>query len=320
MRFLAQRLAHALFVLFCVSLLTFAFVRLAPGDYLEEMRMNPQISTGTVEALRQAYGLDRSLPVTYLLWARSVLHGDLGFSFAYNVPVWPLLKVRAGNTLLLTVTALICSWLLAIPLGVWMAARQGTWTDRAAGLGSTLLLATPDVLIALGLLALALRTGWFPTGSMHSLTAGEMGRAGQLRDLFLHLVLPVMGLVAGLLPVQLRHVRSALLEVLDSPYIHAARGHGVPRSRLLFRHALPAAANPLISLFGVSFGMLLSGSLLIEVVMSWPGLGPLLLQAILERDLYVVVAAVLCSTVFLVAGNLLADLLLHYCDPRIRVK
>ena len=147
-----------------------------------------------------------------------------------------------------------------------------------------------------------------------------MGQAGQIRDLFLHLVLPVMGLVAGLLPVQMRHVRSALLEVLDSPYIHAARGHGVPRSRLLFRHALPAAANPLISLFGVSFGMLLSGSLLIEVVMSWPGIGPLLLQAILERDLYVVVAAVLCSTVFLVAGNLLADLLLHFCDPRIRVK
>lgn len=135
MRFLAQRLTHALFVLFCVSVLTFAFVRLAPGDYLEEMRMNPQISPGTVAALRQAYGLDRSLPVTYLLWARSVLHGDLGFSFAYNVPVWPLLKVRAGNTLLLTVTALLCSWLLAVPLGVWMAARQGTWSDRAAGLG-----------------------------------------------------------------------------------------------------------------------------------------------------------------------------------------
>ena len=162
MRFLAQRLTHALFVLFCVSVLTFAFVRLAPGDYLEEMRMNPEISPGTVAALRQAYGLDRSLPVTSVL-ARSVLDGDLSF-FRLEVPRRPLLKVRAGNTLLLTVTALLCSWLLAVPLGVWMVARKGTWSDRAAGLGSTLLLATPDVLIALALLALALRTGWFPTG------------------------------------------------------------------------------------------------------------------------------------------------------------
>lgn len=320
MRFLLQRIVHALFVLLGVSILTFALIKLAPGDYFEEMRMNPQISPGTVTALRQAYGLDRSLPVTYLRWVRSVLHGDMGFSFAYNSPVWPLLRVRAANTLLLTLTALLCSWMLAIPIGVWAAARHGRWGDRACSVGTTILLATPDVLIALGLLALALRTGWFPSGGMHSLAAEDMGGAGKLRDLIHHLVLPVLALVAGILPVLVRHVRSALLEVLGSPYIQAARGHGIPRGRLLFRHALPAAANPLISLFGVSLGALLSGSLLIEVIMSWPGLGTLLLEAILERDLYVVVATVLFSTVLLVAGNLLADVLLHWADPRIRVE
>jgi peptide/nickel transport system permease protein len=301
-------------------MLTFALIKLAPGDYFEEMRLNPQISAGTVAALRSAYGLDRSLPVTYLRWVRSVLRGELGFSFAYNSPVWPLLKVRAANTLLLTLTALVCSWLVAIPIGVWAATRRGEWGDRACSVGTTLLLATPDVLIALGLLAFALRTGWFPTGGMRSLAWEEMGVAGQSKDLILHLALPVLALVTGLLPVLIRHVRSALLEVLDSPYIQAARGHGIPRGRLLFRHALPAAANPLITLFGVSLGTLLSGSLLIEVVMSWPGMGPLLLEAILERDLYVVVAAVLFSTIFLVAGNLLADVLLHFADPRIRVE
>lgn len=320
MRFLAHRLAHSLFVLFGVSLLTFALIKLAPGDYFQEMRMNPQISPATVAALRHAYGLDRALPVTYLRWLRSVLHGDLGFSFAYNRPVWPLFRVRAANTLLLTLSALLCSWLLAIPLGVGAAAHRGQWDDRVSSLVTTLLLAVPDVLIALALLALALRTGWFPTGGMHSLAAEGMGPAGRARDLLLHLALPVLALTAGLLPVQVRHVRSALLEVLDSPYLQAARGHGIRSGRLLFRHALPAAANPLISLFGVSFGGLLSGSLLVEVVMSWPGVGPLLLQAILERDLYVVVAAVLGSTVFLVAGNLLADVLLYLADPRIRVE
>lgn len=320
MRFLARRLAHTLFVLWGVSLLTFALTRLAPGDYFEEMRLNPQIDPATVAALRNAYGLDRSLPVTYLRWLRSVGSGDLGFSFAYNSPVWPLLKVRAANTLLLALTSLLCSWLAAIPLGVWAATRRGQWADKASSVGTALLLAIPDVLIALGLLAFALRTGWFPTGGMHSLAADEMGAAGRSKDLLWHLALPVMALVAGLLPVLVRHVRSALLEVLDSPYIQAARGHGLPRGRILFRHALPAAANPLISLFGVTFGTLLGGSLLVEVVMSWPGLGPLLLEAILERDLYVVVAAVLFSTVFLVAGNLLADVLLHLADPRIRVE
>lgn len=319
-RFLVRRLAHGLVVLWGVSILTFALIRLAPGDYFAEMRLNPQINPGTVAALRSIYGLHRSLPVTYLIWVKSVLHGDMGFSFAYNSPVWPLIRVRAANTMLLAIAATLASWFVAIPVGVWAAERRGKWPAVASSVSTTILLAVPDVLIALGLLGFALRTGWFPTGGMHSLAEEGMGLAGKLKDLVLHLFLPVLALVLGTLPTLIRHVRSALLEVLDSPYLRAARGHGIPRIRLLFRHALPAAANPLITLFGVSTGALLSGSLLIEVVMGWPGLGPLLLQAILERDLYVVVASVLFSTVLLSAGNLLADILLYLADPRIRVK
>lgn len=316
MKFLARRLAHSLLVLLGVSVLTFALIKLAPGDYFEELRLNPQISPETVASLRTAYGLNRSLPVTYLVWLRSVLRGEWGFSFAYNTPVWPLLKVRAANTLTLTLTALLCSWLAAVPIGVWAAALRGGVWDKSWMAGTTLLLAVPDVVIALGLLSFALHTGWFPTGGMHSPAMEQTGRA-QFRDLVVHLFLPVLALASGLLPMLVRHIRSAMLEVLDAPYLRAARGHGIRRSRLIFRHALPAAANPLITLFGVSFGTLLSGSLLVEVIMSWPGLGPLLLEAILERDLYVVVGAVLLSTVFLVAGNLMADVLLHISDPRI---
>jgi peptide/nickel transport system permease protein len=143
---------------------------------------------------------------------------------------------------------------------------------------------------------------------------------GRIKDLAIHLLLPLCALTAAMLPILVRHVRSAILEVLHSPFIVAARGHGVPRSRLLFGHALPAAANPLISLFGVSIGLLLSGSLLIEVIMSWPGVGPMLLQAILERDPHVVVGSVLFSTVFLVTGSLAADVSLYVVDPRIRVE
>jgi peptide/nickel transport system permease protein len=140
----------------------------------------------------------------------------------------------------------------------------------------------------------------------------------QLRDVAIHLFLPVVALTLGAVPVLVRHVRSAMIVVLDAPFLEAARGHGIPKWRLVYRHALPAAMNSLISLLGFSIGSLLSMSLLMEVVLSWPGLGPLVLEAILARDVYVVIAAVLLSSVFLVIGNLLADLLLYWSDPRIR--
>jgi len=318
-RFLALRLLRAMFVLMGVSVFAFVLIDLAPGHYFEEMRLNPQISRETIAAVQVEYGLDRPLPVRYWRWLRSVSRGELGFSVAYKSPVWPLLRPRIANTLILTTAALVCSWLIAIPLGVWMASHPRRWMSRVVGMGNTFLLVTPDVLISLALLALALGTGWFPTGGMHA-PASDSELFGNLKDLTMHLLLPVCTLAAAMLPVLVRHVRSAMLEVLESQFIVAARGHGISQFRLLFRHALPAAANPLISLFGVSVGLLLSGSLLVEVIMSWPGLGPMLLQSILERDPHVVVAAVLLSTVFLVAGSLLADVFLCIADPRIRVE
>src|SRR5207249_7711418 len=142
----------------------------------------------------------------------------------------------------------------------------------------------------------------------------------KLRDLASHMILPVTALVLSFLPLLVRHVRAAVADVLNAPFLLAAIGHGISRRTLLYRYALPAAANPLISLFGFSIGTLLSGSLLVEVVMSWPGLGPFLLEAILARDLYVVIGGVLLSTLFLIGGNFLADLLLYWADPRIRTE
>jgi peptide/nickel transport system permease protein len=313
-----SRLAQTLLLLFGVSVLAFLFIDLAPGKYLEEMRLNPQISERTLAALRAEYGLDRPLAVRYVLWLRSVLRGELGFSFAYNSPVWPLLKTRAWNTLILTVTAMLTSWMIAIPAGILAAVRVGKWQDRTAAVSTAFLLATPDVLVGLALLAVALHTRWFPSGGMHALASTETGMLAHTKDLLVHLVLPVTALTAGALPVLVRHVRSAMLEILTSPFILAARGHGISRASILIRHALPAAANPLISLLGVSIGTLLSGSLLIEVIMSWPGVGPLVLQAVLERDPYIVIGVIMFCALFLIAGNLLADILLYTVDPRIR--
>jgi peptide/nickel transport system permease protein len=320
MRFLLRRAGHAVFVLLGVSILAFFFSALAPGNYFDEMRLNPQMSADRVSALRAQYQVDRPMAVRYAHWASALLRGDLGFSFTYNTPVAALLWARARNTLLLTGTATVLVWILALPLGIWSAERLGKPADVALSWMSAALLIIPDLTLALGLLVLAVRTGWLPTGGMVSVGFDEFSPVHKVRDVAVHLVLPVTVLVAAALPVLLRHVRSAVAEALEAPFLRAAQGHGISKTRLLYRYALPAAGHPLIALFGFSIGTLLSGSLLVEVVMSWPGLGPFLLEAILARDLYVVIGGVLFSTLFLVAGNFVADLLLYWVDPRIRAE
>jgi len=315
---LARRALHGLFVLFGVSVLSFVLVELAPGDFFAEMRLDPRISEATVRTLRARHGLDRPLPERYARWAASLARGELGYSFAYGSPVAPLLWPRVRNTLLLTGTATTLAWALAIPIGVWWAAARGAFARRGLAVLMAVLLALPDILLALALLLLAVRTGWFPAGGMTSVGHEQMSTAARLRDVMAHLVLPAAALVLCVLPGLTRHVRASVGSALDAPFVQAARGHGIPEWRVLFRHALPAAANPLISLFGLSLATLLSMSLLVEIVMSWPGLGPLLLEAILARDFHLVLGLVLASTVLLLAGNILADVLLLAADPRIR--
>lgn len=317
-RYLLRRLGHAVLLLFGVSLLLFVLMQAAPGDFFSEARLSTEISPEYLHSLRVQYGLDQPMPVRYLRWLDSVSHGEFGYSLAYNTPVSLLLWPRARNTLLLTVPSLLISWLIAVPLGVLAAARRGGWMDRFYSGGTSALLGLHDLLLSLLALLLALRTGAFPAGGMASLDAGG-GPWAHWKDVAWHMVLPATVLIVGSLAPILRHVRSTMLEVLDSHYIQAAEGHGMGRFTLLFRHALPAAASPLISLFGLSVALLIGGSLLVEVVMSWPGMGPMVLEAVLARDMFVVAGAVMLSTVFLIAGNFLADMLLYAFDPRIRM-
>jgi peptide/nickel transport system permease protein len=320
MKYIIQRILHATLLLLAISFFSFALLQLAPGDYFDSMRLNPQISRQTLTGIRAEYGLDRPLPVRYARWLASLLHGQLGVSLASRGPVAPVLRVRARNTLLLSGTATLFAWLLALPIGIWSATKRNGWMDRICGAATSALMTIPDLVLFLGLLLLAIRTGWFPTGGMRSEAAADLSMWSSAKDFALHLALPALGVALVSLPVLVRHIRAAMIEALESPFLRAARGHGIPNSRLLFRYALPAASNPLISLFGFSVATMLSVSALAEIVLSWPGLGPLLVESILSRDVYVVVAIVMLSSVFLVAGNLLADLLLFASDPRIRME
>ena len=320
MRPVLRRALDGVLVLALVGVGSFGLLELAPGDYLDEMRMNPQVSPETVAALRALYGLDRPLLGRYASWLGALAGGDWGLSFAYNAPVRPLVLQRAANTLLLSVTAFALSWALALPLGVWWATRRPqSWADATGRAGMLALVSMPEMLVAIGLLWLAVKTGDFPVGGLSRLDVAEGGWA-RLRDVAWHLVLPMLALVLGAVGGLIRHVRAGVAEVLAAPFVRALRAGGMPEGRLLWRYVLPTAANPLITLFGFSVGALLSASLVVEVVMGWPGLGPLLLEAILGRDVFVVVGCVLVAAVFVVAGNALADVLLYLSDPRLRVE
>lgn len=320
MRYIARRLLHGVLLMTAVSLLAFGFAKLAPGDYYSEMQSDPRISGATIEGLREQAGLHRSWPAQYGAWAASLLRGDFGYSLAWQGPVAPVLWQRLGATLLLTGTATLLAWALALPLGIWNAVERGTWKDTAVRAVLTVLILAPDILVAILFLLLAVRTGWFPTGGMMSADFGALSGRRRAADVAWHLALPAAVLVLGMLPMLVRHVRSAMRVAMASPFGQAARAHGIPLRRRLFRHLLPAAAGPLAPLAGISLGTLLSASLLVEVVMGWPGLGPLFLDAVMARDVGVVLAVVMLSAGLLVLGNLLADLLLYGLDPRIRVK
>jgi peptide/nickel transport system permease protein len=318
LRFILRRLAYGAAITLGVSALTFTMLELAPGEFFDDLKLDATVSAGTIETLREEHQLTTSAPVRYVRWLGAVVRGDFGLSLAHRAPVAPLLWERTRNTLILTVPALLIAWLVALPLGLWTARHRGRLFDRAASAATSAMLAVPDLLIGLLMLLIALKSGLFPTGGMFSPGAADADAPSRARDLALHAVLPLCAIVLGTLPTILRHVRASAIDAAHAPAVRAARGHGIRGWRLDLHYVLSIAANPLISLAGLSVAALLSASLLIEVVMSWPGLGPLLVEALLARDAHVVLGASMLATLFLVAGNLLADLTLFAVDPRIR--
>lgn len=319
-KYIARRTLHALVLLFGISVLSFLLLDLAPGDYFAESRLNPQISADTVAGLRDRYGLSRPLPIRYVRWLESVGRGDFGISMAYDLPASQLLGSRSRNTLLLTVTALLLTWIIGVPLGLWSAIRGGRWPDHFVGFATSAALTVPELLLACAALWYASRSGHLPAGGLVSAGFAGMRGLGQAADVARHMLLPVAVLAAGSLPLLVRHVRAAVADVLDASFVVAGRAHGIPERRLIYRYVFPAAANPIISLLGLQLGTLLSSSLLVEVIMGWPGLGPLFLDAVAARDVHLIIGPVLLSAAFLIAGSLAADLLLYWFDPRIRVE
>jgi peptide/nickel transport system permease protein len=213
---------------------------------------------------------------------------------------------------------MVLTWLVSLPLGVWTAARRGGLLDKVVNFATSLFISIPEVVIAISLLTVAVRWRATHVGSSGSLEFEGLSVWMRTQEIAGRMLLPVLILVIVESAIIIRHVRTSVLKVLAQPFAEAARGLGISRARLLFRHVLPVAASPAISLFGFSLAGLVSGSLLVEVICGWPGLGPLILDATLSRDLYLVIGAIMFSSLFMVGGTLMADMMLLAFDPRIR--
>jgi peptide/nickel transport system permease protein len=318
--FIFKRLLHMIPLLIGVSLLTFLLMAMAPGDYFTTLSQNPQISPETIASLKARFHLGQPWYVQYFYWLKNVLHGDFGYSMAYKIPATSLIMGRLWNTFLLSFVALIITWGVAIPLGIWAAVKKDTWVDRACSLVAFAGLSVPDVLLSLLALWFAAATGWFPVGGAQSPLYDLLTPLQQFWDRTNHLILPALVLAASSLAGIMRQMRSNLLDTLRAEYVTAARARGLGEGWVIYKHALRNAINPLLTIFGYSLAGLLSGAFIVENIMAWPGLGRLTIEAFFQKDSYLVVDCVVLATALLVIGNFIADLLLAWSDPRIRLK
>lgn len=318
-KYIIKRILQTIPLLIMVSLISFFIIRLSPVDPLAELKLNPSVSPATVERERQRLGLDKPIIVQYGKWACSFVQGDLGVT-STGEKVSQKLKERIPNTLLLTSIVILLTWLVGVPLGIIAAVNWKTPFDRILTVLTSIGMAIPSFFFAVLLLIFAVKTGWFPIGGLTSPNFADMSFIGKLWDITHHLILPVIVLFTISLAGLQRQMRANMLDVLDSDYVKFARAKGLTEFSVIYKHALRNAINPMITLLGFEFAGLLSGAALTEYVFQYPGLGRLILEAVMKSDINLVMASLMMGAIMLVLGNLIADILLIITDPRIRVK
>jgi peptide/nickel transport system permease protein len=303
LRFLTTRLLYTLPVLWLVVSVVFLLIHLVPGDPIQQM-LGEGAAAADIEAARHEYGLDMPIGRQYLHYWKGVLRGDLGQSIRFNQNVGRLIAERYPFTMKLTLASLAVALLLSIPAGVRSARRRNRWDDRAISFASLLGLSFPN--FALGpvlILFFAVNLGLLPVSGSGTIA---------------HLVLPAITMGGALAAILTRMVRTAMLEELGQDYIRTARAKGLPERTVVYRHALRNAMIPVLTVIGLQFGALLAGAIVTETIFSWPGIGRLTIQAISNRDYYLVQGCILAIGLTYVAVNFMTDLLYSAVNPRIR--
>lgn len=326
--YIVRRLLFGAVLIFLSTIVSFAILKASPGES-GATEIDPRLSQEYIAQWKALYGLDQHPVEQYLNWLGlaklvgasdrpGLLQGNLGLSVVYKQPVSTVVQSRLVATLVLNLLALLLTWAVAVPLGTYAAVKQHKWGDRILGLFSFTGMSLPGFFMALILLwLLASRSQVLPPGGLRSLDHDRMTPFGQLLDYARHLVIPVTVLTFGALASLQRVTRGNMLEVLRQQYVTTARAKGLSETTVIYKHALRNAVNPLVTLLGFQFAALFGGAALLENVINYPGMGSLILEALRAKDDYLVMATFLLGSVMLVLGNLLAEILLAWVDPRV---
>jgi peptide/nickel transport system permease protein len=322
--YLARRLILAILTVWAVSVLSFAIIQLPPGDYITAYIAQMSAAGGFIsqeeaDALRQEYGLDRPLWVQYLRWMRLVLQGNFGVSLEWQRPVGEVIGDRLWLTMVVSVAAVLLTWGLALPIGIYSAVRQYSIGDYVATFIGFVGLALPSFMLALVVMYVGFKLFDANIGGLFS---DEYAQAAwswaKAWDLMKHL--PVPAIILGLAGTAqlIRIMRANLLDELRRPYVVTARARGIPESRVILKYPVRVALNPFASTVGYLLPYVVSGSIIVSLVLSLPTVGPLLLRALVAQDMFLAGTIVLLLGVMTVVGTFLSDLLLMWIDPRIR--
>jgi len=302
-----------------MSFVSFVIIQSSPGDYFAQMKMNPEISPETIEAMKVSFGLDRPFIVQYFFWLKNICKFDFGVSFAYHMPVRTLIKFRLKNTICLAIFSLFLSWVIAVPLAVLAGYKEGTFIDKFFSTLAYISISLPSFFVALLFVYFISKTGVLPLGGTRSIFEMNASSFVIFKDYMRHLLVPGLVLCFVNIGGLFRLMRNNFIETFHTPYVLAAWARGLPTFSVVFKHALKNALNPMFTILGMEIGTLLNGAALTEIISGWPGMGSLILEAVLSHDLYLVMGSLVISGFLLIIGNLIGDILIAFFDPRIRL-
>ncbi|MHB8644240.1 MAG: ABC transporter permease [Thermomicrobiales bacterium] len=316
-QYLLRRLAISVPLLVGITLAIYLIVNLAPGDPVTAL-INPEAAASLgpdwVAGQRAQLGLDKPLPIRYALWLRELVRGNLGYSTQDRQPIGPKVWARVGPTLRLMGSALLMGLLVSLPIGILSALKQYSLLDYVVTVLGFAAIAIPSFFLALiGIFVFSIKLGWLPTASMNT-----VGKPVTVLDSLHHLILPatVLGL-AEAAPL-IRYIRSSMLEVIRQEYVVVARSKGLPERVVIYRHALRNALIPVVTVVALRLPILLGGTIIVETIFAWPGMGQLAIAAVQARDYPVIMALNLITAVMILACNLMADIIYAVIDPRIK--
>ncbi|MCJ8012447.1 ABC transporter permease [Paenibacillus sp. KQZ6P-2] len=314
--YLTKRISYMLIILLAASLLIFSLYALTPGDYISN---NIKLSPERKAELREIYGFNKPLMERYGIWMKNAFHGDFGYSLAQQKPVLTLFNEYIWNSFLLASVSTFLTWLIAVIIGVVSAYKQYSWFDTLVMVLIFAAMSLPSFFIGLFLIkVIAVDLKWLPPGGMLTTGSNATGWA-YVKEVIRHMTLPVVVMTLLGVGSLTRYFRSNLIDVIKQDYIRTARAKGLKESKVLFRHALRNALLPAITLVGFELPALFGGSLIIEKIFNWPGIGQLYMQSFGLRDYPLLMGFTMLIAILTVIGTLISDVLYHIADPRVRL-